>query len=135
MTSQHPKSVRPSRFPIAIAAVIPFMGCSAPSEHPGTAVPGYDQPNNVPVSNSVAQGPCDDGAERKCSVILGKYDGIVSCFVGVQLCTDSVWGPCQDPKTIVVHTGGAGGADSGGAGGANVGGAGGAGVGGAGGSR
>jgi hypothetical protein len=119
MNSERPKSSRPSRFPIAMAAAIPaFMGCSAPSEHPSSDVPYSPPTTGQQVVNSVAHGSCDEGAERKCSVILGKYEGIVSCFVGVQYCADSVWGPCQDPNGVVAPSAaGAGGQGAGGSGG------------------
>lgn len=115
MTSQHPKPSRPSRFPIAMAAALPILGCSAPSEHPSSDVP-YDPNSGQQVVTSVAHGSCDQGAERKCSVILGKYDGVVSCFVGVQYCANGVWGPCQDPNAPPPSAGGSGGQGAGGRG-------------------
>lgn len=137
MKSERPKSSRPSLFPLAMAAALPtLMGCSAPSEHPSSDVP-YEPPPGQQVVTNVAHGSCDEGAQRKCSVILGKFEGVTSCFVGVQFCSENLWGPCQDPATgIAPSSGGAGGqgvggGSSGGIGGAapegSVGGAGGAG--------
>ena len=108
-----------------MAAAIPaFMGCSAPSEHPST-VPYEPPTTGSQVVTNVAHGSCEEGAERKCSVILGKFEGVTSCFVGVQFCVDAVWGPCQDPATgtVAPNSGGAGGQ---GAGGGTSGGSGGA---------
>jgi hypothetical protein len=119
MNSSPPRSSRPSRFPLAFAAALPFLGCSGATEHPSSNVP-YVPPQAVPpVVNSVATGSCDEGVERKCSVILGTFDGVTSCFVGVQVCTDNLWGPCEDPETgaVAPNAGGAGGAGAGGAGG------------------
>jgi hypothetical protein len=95
-----------------MAAAMPFLGCSGTSEHPSSEVPYVPPQSGQPVVNSVAKGSCDEGASRKCSVILGTYDGVTSCFVGVQVCTDDVWGPCKDPETgaVAPNIGGAGGA-------------------------
>ncbi len=40
-------------------------------------------------------GECSEGATRDCSVKLGEHDGVVSCFYGVETCTNGEWGLCE----------------------------------------
>lgn len=47
----------------------------------------------------VAAGTCTTGDARECKVMLGRHGDVVNCFVGMQLCEDDAWGPCQSaPK-------------------------------------
>jgi hypothetical protein len=49
---------------------------------------------------------CVPGTMRDCRVMLGEHERVVSCFVGVQLCLDGQWGPCQrrpDPDDAAEH--------------------------------
>lgn len=111
--------------------MLPFMGCGSTEDggrKPGVYVSYEEQ--SLP-QNGTVTGACREGTERVCSVILGKYEGVVSCFVGVQRCEDGVWGPCghADAGTDPIGAGGAGvtsgAAGAGGAAGANDAGAGG----------
>jgi hypothetical protein len=38
---------------------------------------------------------CVPGAMRDCRINLGEREGVVTCFVGVHICLDGQWGPCQ----------------------------------------
>jgi hypothetical protein len=130
--SQRP-SMRPSQYPLLVSAplvaIMPaLLACGSASEHPNDIVSGYDQPNDTPKTTDVASGPCTAGATRKCSVILGTYEGVVSCFVGIQTCVEGQWSKCHSPDEDVTASGGSGGSagePSGSAGAENVGGAGG----------
>jgi hypothetical protein len=41
-------------------------------------------------------GPCVEGTTRECHVTLGEHEGVLSCFDGVEHCTEGAWGPCGD---------------------------------------
>ena len=43
-------------------------------------------------------GPCVDGDVEDCKVDLPTHNGIAQCFVGVQICSDGEWGPCQSAE-------------------------------------
>jgi hypothetical protein len=53
-------------------------------------------PTTTSTVTVIAAGPCDTGERQACKYNLPAHAGIVSCFHGIQICTDSVWGPCID---------------------------------------
>jgi hypothetical protein len=75
----------------------------------------------------IETGPCPDGRVRDCTVDLGTYNGVHSCFTGQQRCYCGEWGPCVDPELLDGGAGGACGGNGGAAGAGEAGGAGGAG--------
>lgn len=50
-------------------------------------------------ADAVEQGSCADGATRECHVTLGQHGSVVTCYRGVQVCTEGAWGPCTDAET------------------------------------
>jgi hypothetical protein len=83
-----------------------FMGalsaCSGTGgEHPGPAEYDDEQARLLgpaaELSGEAGAGPgtCSAGMMRECKVLLGRQGSVENCFVGVQLCTDDAWGPCQ----------------------------------------
>ncbi len=54
--------------------------------------------NSAPVSN--VEAPCTDKQVRECRVELGRQGTISNCFVGLQLCADGAWGPCESAADI-----------------------------------
>ena len=45
-------------------------------------------------------GACNEGDKRACHVTLGQHEGVLSCFVGLQFCTDGAWGECGDGSNV-----------------------------------
>jgi hypothetical protein len=81
------------------------FGCSgADGEHPAPA--GYDdarsqlaEPDATLWSEDAAES-CPSGVVRECKVMLSRQGNVQNCFVGVQLCRDEAWGPCQSPDEL-----------------------------------
>ena len=48
--------------------------------------------------SDTASGNCAIGTSRACRVVLGIYNGIESCFVGMQYCDVGSWTHCIDPR-------------------------------------
>jgi hypothetical protein len=78
-----------------------LWGCGgADGEHPA---PAYDadqapllEPALEPSGEAGAPaGTCPSGVMRECKVLLSSQGSVKNCFVGVQLCSDEAWGPCQ----------------------------------------
>ena len=42
---------------------------------------------------------CDNGDSRECHVTIGEHNGVVTCYVGVEICVDGAWGACGDGTT------------------------------------
>jgi hypothetical protein len=101
-----PASLRPPIL-VAVAALPAVLGCSGDERGtPGVHVSYEGQ--NVP-NLGVQKGPCGtEGDVKECSVVLGRYEGVVSCFVGVQTCIDGYWGPCGQAADSEDGAGGAG---------------------------
>jgi hypothetical protein len=77
-------------------------GCGAgDDEHPAPvdddlARPHLAEPLPAALGEAGASGAgCPPGVVRECKVMLNRQGNVVNCFVGVQLCSDEVWGPCQ----------------------------------------
>ena len=43
---------------------------------------------------------CADQQVQECRVELGQQGTVQNCFVGLQLCSKGVWGPCQSAADI-----------------------------------
>ena len=52
--------------------------------------------HEAPQPTGEAEGPCQDGATRKCKVVIGEHDGVLTCFVGTEVCDGGEWGECGD---------------------------------------
>jgi hypothetical protein len=44
-----------------------------------------------------ASGTCTTGDARECKVTLASHGNVANCFVGVQICDNDAWGPCESP--------------------------------------
>ncbi|GEM_PF-2911024 len=87
------------------------VGCSA--DPPPTPAP-YDEPTPSISSGSASEtstgtssggdartvGPCTEMQVRECRIELGAQGAVRNCFVGLQLCRDGRWGPCQEPDAL-----------------------------------
>jgi hypothetical protein len=51
-------------------------------------------------SHRTLASPCTDMQVRDCRVELGAQGAVRNCFVGLQLCRDGKWGPCQEPDEV-----------------------------------
>ena len=47
-------------------------------------------------SGGADAGPCEEGAIRDCHIPIGEHDGILTCYIGTQTCTEGQWGECKD---------------------------------------
>ena len=47
---------------------------------------------------------CNNGDSRECHVTIGEHNGVVTCYVGVEICVDNAWGPCGDGTTFDIPT-------------------------------
>ena len=48
--------------------------------------------------SNVVSGSCTIGTSKACRVVLGIYNGVESCFVGMQYCDVGTWTPCMDAR-------------------------------------
>lgn len=42
-------------------------------------------------------GPCEEGEQRECSIVIHQASGVKSCFTGVEFCVDGEWSDCLEP--------------------------------------
>jgi hypothetical protein len=111
--------------PFTLAAAALALACSGGSDEPTHGRPRVTGSGGTSsaIGGSGGQldnGACPDGAVRDCSVDLGTFNGVHSCFKGQQLCHCTAWGPCVE--AAVLHSvggtcGGGGAAGSAGEGG------------------
>lgn len=89
--------LRPALLLLLTPALALALGCSETEEEPKKfGNPGSGSGTGGEPTPVEQGGPCEDGATKECSVILGEHEGILSCFVGVKVCHDGVWGPCGE---------------------------------------
>jgi hypothetical protein len=92
---------------LAVLSVTILAGCgTADPEHSPAAGAGED-PLRMLAPVSMAQGEagasagsCPSGVVRECKTVLARHGDVANCFVGVQLCSDEAWGPCQSPDEL-----------------------------------
>lgn len=98
-----------SAFTAALAlAIASLIACQPPQptgkyKGPSTAVVSAENGGGGPGDTSTGgtddgDAPCEDGAVRTCQIVLGEYNGVVSCFEGEQKCEDGEWGDCDEPE-------------------------------------
>jgi hypothetical protein len=78
---------------------ITCVACGSPrTEAPPPSGSGILSVNGreSPARADFAPGACEPGDTRQCTETLGRHNGVLSCFVGVQHCEDGSFGPCQD---------------------------------------
>jgi hypothetical protein len=75
-------------------------GHPAPAEYEAAQARLLDPVPEVSGEAGAAAGMCPSGVVRECKVRLGRQGSVENCFVGVQLCTDEAWGPCQSPDQL-----------------------------------
>lgn len=88
---------------VCVAMVAALSGCGASDEeHPAPA--GYEAGQAPlearPAVAGAAAEACAEGVARECKVTLGRQGSVQDCFVGVQLCVEGEWGPCQSPDQL-----------------------------------
>lgn len=97
------------------AVVIGMAACSSGSDAPGMAGGSSSggqggASNNTGGRNTsdagtggaggsnVVLGTCTIGTSKSCRVVIGIYNGVESCFVGMQYCDVGTWTPCIDAR-------------------------------------
>lgn len=90
----------------AAFALLAVVACGGEGDHYSPAVVS-DEPVKVATPAAAASGEagaapgtCTTGDARECKVMLGQHGNVVNCFVGMQLCEDEAWGPCQAPPQL-----------------------------------
>jgi hypothetical protein len=98
------RSIQPLVTLLSVLSFAAFsVACTAEEERrPPPSRPSDDDGGVRLPPERVVFGPCTDGDTQECSIILGVHNDIVSCFHGVQACTDGVWGMCTDGMQIEV---------------------------------
>lgn len=79
---------------------VPFLGgCgSTDSQRPAP----MEVTTSMPGSNVAAvSAKCETGAVQHCKVTRGEFQGVASCFEGVQMCFEEAWGPCGEPAEVL----------------------------------
>jgi hypothetical protein len=82
---------------LAFAGIL--VGCGG--EDRGS-LPGLQNPPNVQEQDAGDGGggappsttKCTEGATKDCKVQVGTHNGIVTCFLGTQTCSEGVWQEC-----------------------------------------
>ena|SRR5215207_8733531 len=67
----------------------------APAEYDAEQAPLLDPTPELSGEAGADAGTCASGVVRECKLLLSRQGSVVNCFVGVQLCSDDAWGPCQ----------------------------------------
>jgi hypothetical protein len=101
--------------PVTLAAAALVAACGGGSDSPRRAGAGRVTGSAGTTSatggagGQVDDAACEDGTIRDCSVDLGTFDGVHSCFSGQQLCHCAAWGPCVEPADLYIVGGTCGG--------------------------
>lgn len=87
-----------------------LYGCAgADEEHPAPPIEHDQEQERVKAAARThallgeaggSAGTCPSGVVRECKVMLSRQGNVTNCFVGVQLCSDDEWGPCQRPDEL-----------------------------------
>jgi hypothetical protein len=92
---------------VCVLLIGALWGCGAAGdEHPAPVEYDDEQAQlTEPAGAALAEagsaaGTCSPGVVRECRVMLSRQGDIENCFVGVQVCSDDAWGPCQNPDTL-----------------------------------
>ena len=95
--------------PVVVLAVPLLTGCGndegpAPAPAPTTSATSLSESKATGGAGSAQVSPddskCTNLQVRECSVKLSAQGAVQNCFVGLQLCSDGVWGTCQEPDRI-----------------------------------
>jgi hypothetical protein len=89
-------SARPRRYCTALVALLPALllggpGCAEDNRLP-SAGDGLTREADVP--------SCQPGAVRPCGVTVSEQGDLLSCYEGIQTCTDGTWGSCEDGSVV-----------------------------------
>lgn len=100
---------------LTLSLLVGTAACSSGNDAPGMAG-GWSTGGNGGASNntggrnasdagtggaggsSVVSGSCTIGASKACRVVIGVYNGVESCFVGMQYCDVGTWTRCIDKR-------------------------------------
>lgn len=88
---------------VALMLAMPlFVACGSDESPPPAPAPASESSALAGASSSSAStaAACTDQQVQECRVELGQQDTVQNCFVGLQLCSKGVWGPCQSASDI-----------------------------------
>ena len=104
------RTFAPIRLALVLALVAPLLGACGNDEsppppapaHSDSALAGSSAPSadNTPASPTASTDSCTDNQVRECRVELGQQGAVQNCFVGLELCTNGVWGTCLSAAEI-----------------------------------
>ena len=90
----------------AAVALFALSACGGESDRYSPAI-ADDEPVKIAApaaaviaEGGAASGTCTTGDARECKVMLGQHGNVVNCFVGMQVCEDEAWGPCQSAPVL-----------------------------------
>ena len=95
------RPLRPFTHTVLTFLLAALWGCGgADGEHPAPVsdeeqAPLLEPAPVAPREAGVSADACPSGVVRECKVLLSRQGSVENCFVGVQLCGDEAWGPCQ----------------------------------------
>jgi hypothetical protein len=89
------------------ALAVSLCACGGESEEHSPAAASGDKTVKI-AAPSVATlgeagapvGTCASGDARECKVMLASHGDVANCFVGIQICENDAWGPCQSPAKL-----------------------------------
>lgn len=88
---------------LASLALLGSVVACGSSDRPDSSEAGAGNPrpssgsstgSDLPPTDDVKTGACDEGESRDCRVWLPEVNGVKNCFVGVQVCVDELWSSC-----------------------------------------
>ena len=91
---------------IAMMLAAPLLVACGSDETPPAPAPGSvnaalaGAPSAAANTSDSRPTACTDQQVRECRVELGQQGTVQNCFVGLQLCSKGVWGPCSNASDI-----------------------------------
>jgi hypothetical protein len=90
------------------ALLLALPGCGAGEHYSPIGGPPPDHsdsgssstpPTPPPVADAGAR--CKDGEIKDCHVTLTEHEGIIQCFVGLQVCEGGEWSHCKAKRAVL----------------------------------
>ena len=72
-----------------------IASCAQSSERSSDEVIFNNSGGNENVDNY-----CDNGDKKSCHLTIGRQNGVLTCFVGIQYCINNIWSDCTDGEEI-----------------------------------
>lgn len=95
----HSAESRSPRFPVAslLALLLLSAGCAAETRPEGYSsyAKTEEATEGAPTTSSAREGCAEDDV-RSCTITIKQASGVVSCWTGVEVCSNGAWGECLD---------------------------------------